>query len=252
MTDDFRLFDDLPERVWRSPEAQLVKTLTDFDNANGKMNGPIAVLGNMREHLPSDINRIAEGLKMILDFTKSFDRNGSRESLNAAFAAGNLEAVKQIAQFGGETANSWTLREIAKLETLKRQQRHLEKIGQQLSACQTLFSAMFAVTVGAEVGGDSSGMVLNLFDKPVPSGGPHAKHIDNETPIFTVILGIQKTLQEMGLAIAAIPDTDFPEKIKGSSPSELGKELQQVSASPVVQRINSQTDEVARQLGLLI
>ncbi len=78
-------------------------------------------------------------------------------SLGKLAIEGNLEAVKQIAQFGGEVADSWTLREIAKLEILKRQQQHLEKIAQQLSACQRLFSAMFAVTVGAEVGGDCSG-----------------------------------------------------------------------------------------------
>ena len=251
MNDDVRLFDDLPERVWRSPEAQLVKMLTDFDNGNGQILGPIAVLADMRDGLPHEIKRIAEGLKLVLDFTKSFDQNGTRQLLNDALAAGNLDAVKQIAQFGGEDADSWTIKEIAKLAVLKRQQQHLEEIARELSTCQTLFSAMFAVTVGAEVGGDSSGMVLNLFDKPVPSGGPHTKYIDHQASIYKVISGIQETLRDLASAIAGIPDDHFPEGIKGCSPSTLGNELQSVSSSPFVLRIKNQSDAVARQLGLM-
>src|ERR1700722_10679841 len=184
--EDIRPFDELPEHIWVSPEAQLVKAINDFENENTGVLGAVARLADRRKTLPGDIRLTVYGLKLILFHGTLY--KACHAKLEQAFEASDPSAVKQIIQFYGAEDDSWEINEVAKWYLLLKQQEHLNQIGGDLDAFQTMKSAMGAIVMGSAI--EHGKMVLKFFDRPIPSGGLDLA-TDYSTPVMNILPALQ-------------------------------------------------------------
>src|SRR5438876_942605 len=99
MSEDSRTFDELPERVWRSPEAQLAGRIEQFENRNTAILSKISQMQAIKDELAYDIPHGMKGLKVIIDYDKTYNKD--RDLLNQAFERNDLSAIKQIIQMSG-------------------------------------------------------------------------------------------------------------------------------------------------------